>query len=634
MKYACQYWLLLLFLCFSNAGNAQYILNGSAKKLSCNCYSLTDETTFQSGSVWNSNKINLTNSFDFWFTVNLGCNDATGADGIVFILQPLSTSVGSSGEGMGFGGVMPSIGIALDTWQNTNLNDPAFDHISIQANGVTNHNNDLAGPVPASPITDNIEDCQWHRLRISWDASTKWLRAYFDGVMRVEKQIDLITTIFNNDPNVYWGFTGATGGSFNLQRFCTALEPLFVTDNQVDKACKNIPVQFTNNSESFAPIVSYAWTFGDGGTSNQQNPTHTYTAAGTYAVGLKITGMDGCEKDSTVMVTVGDLPTANFNVFDTCAGFKPRVQLLDTGIGFNYQWKLDGSTISNNKQVNLPALAAGSYSLQLIVASSFNCGPPDTLTKSITVLPKPIMQVNAPILACKNELVSFDAVQLDNATSIVRYQWNFGDGSQQQSSSVTHNFLAAGPYTVSLFADAGNGCRSDTISKIIEIEAAYAFAGNDTVIIKNRPTQLNGAGNGSFQWSPGTGLSDVNAADPLVQIAKDSEYTLTVTTAAGCTATDTILLKVFEGPAIYVANAFTPNGDGRNDVLRPVYVGIAELKEFAVFNRWGQKVFFTNQFSKGWDGNNVPAGSYVWLVQAIDETGKSYFDKGTITIIR
>src|SRR4051812_11407832 len=108
---------------------SQYILNGSAEQNSCNCYTLTRPIQTQSGSVWNSNKISLTKPFDFWFNVFLGCSEQ-GADGIVFILQPVSTSVGSTGEGMGFGGVAPSIGIALDTYYNGNQNDPSYDHIS------------------------------------------------------------------------------------------------------------------------------------------------------------------------------------------------------------------------------------------------------------------------------------------------------------------------------------------------------------------------------------------------------------------------------------------------------------------------------------------------------------------------
>ncbi|HET6767455.1 MAG TPA: hypothetical protein VFH08_08650, partial [Chitinophagaceae bacterium] len=211
-----------LLSCFPFLSFSQYILNGAAVKNSCNCYTLTSASFTQAGSVWNANKINLNDPFDFSFNVFLGCQDINGADGIVFMLQPISTSIGSTGEGMGFSGIIPSIGITLDTWQNINRNDPIYDHISIQANGEPTHGTDLAGPVQASLASENIEDCQWHVFRITWDPAALWLRAYFDGNLRIETRVDMIATIFSNDPNVFWGFTAATGGANNLQQFCTA----------------------------------------------------------------------------------------------------------------------------------------------------------------------------------------------------------------------------------------------------------------------------------------------------------------------------------------------------------------------------------------------------------------------------
>src|ERR1051325_3776380 len=188
-----------LFLLFNEMIFAQantYVINGSASRNSCNCYTLTPATYTQIGSVWNSTKIDLNSPFNYLFKVYLGCSDATGADGIVFILQPLSTSIGTSGEGMGFGGISPSIGISLDTWQNTTLNDPDYDHISIQANGVVTHGSDLAGPVQASASSPNIEDCEWHTFRILWDPATHKLSAWFDEVPRVEATVDLVSNIF------------------------------------------------------------------------------------------------------------------------------------------------------------------------------------------------------------------------------------------------------------------------------------------------------------------------------------------------------------------------------------------------------------------------------------------------------
>ncbi|RYZ59043.1 MAG: PKD domain-containing protein, partial [Chitinophagaceae bacterium] len=315
--------LTLLLLLFISPAFGQYILNGSAQKVSCNCYTLTEETTNQSGSVWNSNKINLTQSFDYWFNVYLGRLDANGADGIVFMLQPISTSVGSNGAGMGFGGVVPSVGVALDTWQNFDLNDPDFDHISIQVNGNINHAADLAGPVAASATANNIEDGRWHQLRITWDAAAKTLSAYFDNDLRLQKTVDLVATVFNNDPAVYWGFTGATGGSFNRQQFCTALDPVITTSTNVNAVCEGEPLQFLDASQSFAPITNYTWTFGDGTTSTEKEPQHSYASSGSYPVTLRIKGQDGCERDSTFTVTVGSVPKGVLTVRDTCTGFLP-----------------------------------------------------------------------------------------------------------------------------------------------------------------------------------------------------------------------------------------------------------------------------------------------------------------------
>ena len=289
----------LVFLLCPFAPSAQYILNGNATQNSCNCYTLTQPLNSQFGSVWNANKINLNTPFDFVFNVYLGCLDANGADGIVFILQPLSTSIGTSGGGMGFQGISPSVGIALDTWQNFEFNDPAFDHLSIQVNGDINHLDDIVPLVPASPVSDNIEDCQWHTFRIKWDPVTHLLQTYFDGSFRQQATIDMVATIFSNDPMVYWGFSGATGGAVNLQQFCTALNPDFSFSMANTLSCDSSSVTFTSTSQSFAPVATYFWDFGDGTTSTSANPpVHHYAAPNSYNIKLLISGLDGCVSDT------------------------------------------------------------------------------------------------------------------------------------------------------------------------------------------------------------------------------------------------------------------------------------------------------------------------------------------------
>jgi hypothetical protein len=122
------------------------------------------------------------------------------------------------------------LGLLLDTYQNSSPdNDPTYDHIAIQRNGDLNHNvaNNLAGPVTILAGNDNAEDCNWHFLKVSWDANTKKLDAYFDGVLRVSTINDMVNTTFSGNPLVYRGFTGSTGGLNNLQRFKTTLTPSF-----------------------------------------------------------------------------------------------------------------------------------------------------------------------------------------------------------------------------------------------------------------------------------------------------------------------------------------------------------------------------------------------------------------------
>lgn len=631
----------LVILLAPGIGSGQYILNGNATQNSCNCYTLTQAINWQSGSVWNATKINLNNSFDFVFDVNLGCQDVNGADGIVFMLQPISTSLGGAGGGIGFLGVTPSIGITLDTWQNTEYNDPAYDHISIQANGVIAHGTDLSGPVQLSSTSDNVEDCGWHLLRITWDASTKWLRAYFDGVMRVEAQNDLVANIFSNDPMVYWGFTSATGGANNHHQFCTALNPEFTSNLTANAACIGTPVIFQDASQSFAPIQSWFWEFGDGATSTLQNPPpHTYASPGQYVVKLTITGLDGCVSSPlTRTITIGSKPVAVFQAYDTCFRKPPR--LIDNstsavGAINQWTWYVDGNSVSSVQQPILAGLNPGAHQVKLIVKTIHGCES-DTAYGNFVI--KPIPEIVTVLSdGCLDEPMLFDASQTDLNTSITQWNWNFGDGQGSNLQQTTHSFSATGTFNVSLWAIAANGCSSDTLRQGIFINKAVAFAGNDTMVIKNIPFQLRGSGGTSFNWTPSTGLSDPAISNPTATLQDDIIYALEVVTAEGCRDTDTIKILVFKGSAVYVPTGFTPNNDGLNELLKPRYIGIIKLEYFRVYNRWGQLVFSTKDLNAGWDGKlagqKQPTGTYVWMLKAEDLAGKIYQMKGTSTIIK
>ena len=616
---------------------SQYILNGNAVKETCNCYLLTNPQMWQGGSVWQQTKINLNEPFDFKFNVYLGTLDEDGADGIVFMLQPLSTSLGAQGGGMGFDGVIPSIGIALDTWQNTENNDPVEDHISIQANGIVSHGNDLAAPVPASSSSNNIEDGKWHVLQIEWDPSTKTLSTYFDGVFRLSARKDLVTEIFKNDPMVYWGFAGATGGKYNVQKFCTALNPVFNSLN--DEVCVGTPVVFKDSSTSFTTIKKYYWDFGDESFSTEINPPPHIYPPGIYTVSHTITAMDGCESEPfTKTIKVSNDPQISFNVFDTCEALNPRINVdAKVNVGYINQWKweLDGAPFSDDQRPDFTALSPGNYSLTLTAKSNIGCGS-NSFTKDFIIQPKP--QISADITnGCKDISLSFTADQTDDLTTIKNWHWDFGDAGFSAQKSDQHIYSSVGNYNVELSAEATNGCLT-TIPKNIFINEAHADAGKDTIVVSNEFFQLNGSGGATYSWLPTTGLSDPFVSNPMAKITDDTKYVLTAKTAEGCIGTASINVTVFKGSGIYVPTAFTPNNDGLNDMLKPSYLAIKSLSYFRIYNRWGQEVFSTNDLNSGWNGlskgNQKIEGAYVWVLKATDVIGQVYNQKGSFVLIK
>lgn len=173
------------------------------------------------------------------------------------------------------------------------------------------------------------------------------------------------------------------------------------------------------------------------------------------------------------------------------------------------------------------------------------------------------------------------------------------------------------------------------------------FAGNDTFVTANQPLQFDISVSDSlanqYTWTPGTGLSSTTIANPVADLwnlaGKTITYTVRAATAEGCFGQDDIKVVVFTtAPDIFVPSAFSPNGDGLNDILRPVGVGISRIDYFRIYNRWGQLVFSGTDAERGWDGTVngriQTTGSFVFVAQGVDYTGRTVLKKGIVTIIQ
>lgn len=193
-----------------------FTMFGDTYRTEDDCFRLTEEEDYSSGSIWYKRPISLSAPFSIELSILAGCKDGDGADGMVFVFTSRANTVGYRGEGIGFGGLRPSIGIEVDTWLNYHLNDPREDHVAIMANGQVGHYNDLAGPIPIP----NIEDCRRHQLAIRWDPATQRLSVEIDKQEVIAARADLVNTIFQGNDVVYWGVTAATGRYNNFHEVC------------------------------------------------------------------------------------------------------------------------------------------------------------------------------------------------------------------------------------------------------------------------------------------------------------------------------------------------------------------------------------------------------------------------------
>ncbi|MBT4217310.1 MAG: hypothetical protein HOE25_01935, partial [Flavobacteriales bacterium] len=309
-----------------------FVLNGNASQPIPNTYQLTQAINGQLGSAWNSVTLDLTQPFSFDVDLFFGNNDG-GADGIAFLLQQVSTNVGSSGGNLGYYGISPSFCVEFDTWQNGLINsDPWYDHIAVQKNGnlVHSSSNNLVSPTGVPPGNINIEDGQWHNVIFSWNPSINDFRVVFDGTTLVNYNNNIISTIFGNNPSVYWGFTAATGGANNLQQFRVNSLGIQLPDTSI---CHYDTVQIDPQVNS--TNYSYLWT-PNYNISNDTLISPYFSPDTTTTYALEITNSYGCSSIGSFTIFVDTTNVVNFTTIPPlCEG--------DTPINLNFASPIGGT---------------------------------------------------------------------------------------------------------------------------------------------------------------------------------------------------------------------------------------------------------------------------------------------------
>ncbi len=299
-----------------------------------------------------------------------------------------------------------------------------------------------------------------------------------------------------------------------------------------------LPVQFT--STSTGTISSYQWSFGDGSTSTAQNPSHTYTTAGTYTVALTVTGPGGTSAKSISIIGKPAAPVANITASPTSGKAPLAVQFTSTSTGTisSYQWSFGDGSKSSAQNPSHTYSTAGTYTVTLTVTGP---GGSNTKTTTITGYTPPV----ASIKASSNNGTAPLPVQFTSTSTgtISSYQWNFGDGSTSAAQNPSHTYTTAGTYTVALTVTGPGGTSKKTAS--ITSKAAVSLAGTTAsptsgkAPLRAKFTSASAGTISSFKWNFGDGSTSA-ARNPAHIYKTAGTYTVTLTVrGSGGTSTKT-----------------------------------------------------------------------------------------------
>lgn len=363
---------------------------------------------------------------------------------------------------------------------------------------------------------------------------------------------------------------------------------------------------------------------------NTGSPTVDPTSTTTYQVQLD---EQGCINTDTVRVRVVDHVTLRARVDTTSCQGDP-VQLTLFSDALKYQWT--PSIALNDPTLKNPIAAPTTTSTYRVLASIGSCIATEDVT--VFVVPYPFVKVAPDTTICYNS-----TAQLYGTFRGTTYSWS---PANYLNNANIINPIAIPPRTTTFVLTVYDtiGCPKPGFDSIIVnvLPKIHPFAGNDTMVVITQPLQLNAEGGTSYQWIPSTGLNNSSIKNPIGVYGAEIDtvrYTVLVFNAALCVDSAFVTVKVFKtNPYVFVPTGFTPNGDGLNDVVRPIAVGVERINYFSIYNRWGQLLFKTTVNGHGWDGKiaGVLQGSnvFVWMVNAVDYLGKPIFLKGTVTLIR
>lgn len=423
--------------------------------------------------------------------------------------------------------------------------------------------------------------------------------------------------------------------------------------------CSPVDVKFSYTATE--PIEKVLWDFGDGGSSAEDTPLHSYINETTklmqYNVALEVTSTKGCKNNGIIknMIKVNPVPSVDFDFEDeTCHNETGQANYLGTATGSDtFLWDL--SDFAEDEILENPGNSPGPFSFKLSERPSAEIGlqviseagcKSEKLSRIIKR--KPVFSVSDEVIeGCPTLDVAMELSTADK-TDVVDYFWDLGNGTTAEGSAVTGTYVTGGQKKDILIRAVSSltGCSDilllkDKVSVFSVPEAdfspdpAEAFITNPVVSFENR---TEGAEKYEWDFDDGNFSEHENPEHKYDKMGL-YEVSLLAENEHGCR--DLAVQTVSVGfDKVFPPTAFSPNAQKEEDREFRIFAeGIVnEGYKMLIFNRWGEVVFESANSEKGWNGsmkngNMAPAGIYPWVIQYSDFLGKKHKQQGTVTLI-
>ncbi|MEO6914461.1 MAG: PKD domain-containing protein [Chitinophagaceae bacterium] len=392
------------------------------------------------------------------------------------------------------------------------------------------------------------------------------------------------------------------------------------------------------------PTDSIQWFRDNFSIRGANSPDFTVMRTGSYHALLM--SKKGCTiKTTPEAMNVASIPDAAF-----AAATSPEQCLVGNKFIFtnnsvnavgemSYAWNTGDGMMASTKDLTYSYSRPGTYHLSLISTSNIICI--DTANITIVIHPNAVADFSvSPV--CIDVPVKLLNSTADTLGSKINYVWNLGNGQVFNSRMPPpSSYTKAGIYTVSLSVNTDQ-CPTpyNTLQRSLVVDKPLVGLNYPVkYAVVDLPQSLFARKFGTeIAWSPGVNLDNPSSYMPVFKGSRNQTYNISITTSTGCVTTDVQEVRIVNKIELYVPNAFTPNGDGRNDVLRPILFGIKEVRYFKVYNRGGQMLYSQNSELPGWDGTfngaTQSAQTVIWMAEGLGVDGKTYFRKGTAELIR